>query len=136
VLIRIATLSMAEPPAMIEFSKPSTKTVIAVFIFILASGIQHDCHAYLASLTKYTFPEHHLFQSVLCPHYTSECFIYIAIAIAAAPQGYAMNRTVLSGLGFVISNLAVTADSTRRWYLEKFGPDQFKGRMRMLPYVY
>jgi 3-oxo-5-alpha-steroid 4-dehydrogenase 3 len=39
-------------------------------------------------------------------------------------------------LGFVISNLAVTADSTRRWYLEKFGPDQFKGRMRMLPYVY
>lgn len=128
---------MAESPAsLIEFSKPSTKTFIAVPIFILASGIQHDCHKYLAGLRKYTLPEHRLFQLVVCPHYTSECFIYIAIAIAAAPKGYAMNTTILSGLGFVISNLAVTADSTRRWYIEKFGVNRLRGRWRLLPYIY
>jgi 3-oxo-5-alpha-steroid 4-dehydrogenase 3 len=47
-----------------------------------------------------------------------------------------MNRTVLAGLGFVVSNLAVTADSTMKWYVEKFGAEKLKGRWRMLPYVY
>lgn len=132
-----ATLSKAESPAnLLVFSKPSMKTFVAVPIFILASGIQHDCHEYLASLKKYTLPEHHLFRSVVCPHYTSECFIYLAIAILAAPKGQMLNGTVLSGMGFVVSNLAVTADSTRKWYVEKFGAEKLKGRWRMVPYIY
>ena len=72
----------------------------------------------------------------MCPHYTSECVIYIAIAIVAAPKGQLVNKTILAGLGFVVSNLAVTADSTRKFYLEKFGVDNLKGRWRMVPYVY
>jgi 3-oxo-5-alpha-steroid 4-dehydrogenase 3 len=112
------------------------KTFIAVPIFILASGIQHDCHVYLASLKKYTLPDHKLFRAVICPHYTCECFIYLAIAIIAAPRGQALNSTVLSGIGFVVSNLAVTADSTRKWYVEKFGAEKLEGRWRMVPYLY
>ena len=112
------------------------KTFIAVPIFILASGVQHDCHEYLASLKKYTLPQHPMFRMVVCPHYTSECVIYIAIAIVAAPKGQLVNKTILAGLGFVVSNLAVTADSTRKFYLEKFGVDKLKGRWRMVPNVY
>jgi len=112
------------------------KTFVAVPIFILASGVQHDCHEYLASLKKYTLPENHWFRLVVCPHYTSECLVYAAIAIVSAPRGQILNRTVLAGLGFVVSNLAVTADSTRKWYVNKFGAEQLEGRWRMLPYVY
>ena len=115
---------------------PSIRTYITVLIFILASWIQHNCHLYLANLKKYTLPEKGLFQIIVCPHYTSECAIYLAITIAAAPHGQFFNGTLLAGLGFVTSNLAVTADSTMKWYGEKFGAEKLKGRWRMVPYIY
>jgi len=62
--------------------------------------------------------------------------IYVAIAIAAAPKDQILNKTVLAGLCFVVSNLAVTADSTKKWYIEKFGAENVKGRWRMVPFVY
>jgi 3-oxo-5-alpha-steroid 4-dehydrogenase 3 len=62
--------------------------------------------------------------------------IYLAIAIIAAPGDQLLNKTVLAGLGFVASNLAVTADSTRKWYVEKFGEKEVEGRWRMAPYLY
>jgi len=105
-------------------------------LFLLASVVQYKCHKHLASLKKYTLPEHPFFQATVCPHYTSECLIYVAIAIAAAPGDRLLNRTVLAGLGFVVSNLGVTADSTRKWYVEKFGKEKLEGRWRMVPYVY
>lgn len=136
----LGALSIVQSPVdlvtLLDISKPSRKTFIAVPIFILASGVQHDCHVYLASLKKYTLPDHQLFRAIICPHYTAECLIYLAIAIVAAPPGQLLNGTVLSGMGFVVSNLGVTADSTRRWYAEKFGAQKIEGRWRMLPYVY
>ena len=115
---------------------PSIRTVSATLLFVLASWIQHDCHVYLAGLEKYTLPEQRFFKIVLCPHYTSECLIYVAIAIAAAPGDQLLNRTMLAGLGFVASNLAVTADSTKKWYGEKFGVEKLEGRWRIVPYIY
>ncbi|KAG4025752.1 hypothetical protein MFRU_051g00170 [Monilinia fructicola] len=133
----IATLNAIENPLdFVEFSKPSLKTCVALPIFVVASVIQHDCHVHLASLKKYTLPSHPFFRHIVCPHYTSECLVYIAITIAAAPQGQILNRTILAGLSFVISNLCVTADSTRKWYVEKFGVDKLIGRWRMVPCVY
>ena len=129
-----AALSMARP--ILEFSIPSFRTVFITLLFVLASWIQHRCHVYLAGLKKYTLPEHSFFKVVVCPHYTSECLIYLAIAIAAAPPGQLFNKTVLAGLGFVASNLAVTADSTIKWYREKFGAEKVQGRWRILPYIY
>jgi len=131
------TLNVDKPlTSLLKLSKPSLKTTIAIPLFLLASGVQHDCHTHLASLKKYTLPENRFFQSVACPHYTSECLVYVAIAIAAAPKGQVMNRTVLAGLGFVVSNLGVTADSTRKWYVEKFGEEKLEGTWRMVPYLY
>ncbi|KAG0652144.1 Ankyrin repeat domain-containing 11 [Hyphodiscus hymeniophilus] len=130
----ITTLDVDQPMAsLLEFSRPSLRTAIAVPLFLLASGVQHECHKHLASLKKYTLPDNPYFQSVVCPHYTSEILVYVAFAIAAAPKGQVANRTVLAGLGFVVSNLGVTADSTRKWYVEKFGEEKVKRRWRMVP---
>lgn len=122
--------------SLLDFSTPSMKTYVAVPIFLIGSGAQHACHKHLASLKKYTLPHQTLFQSVVCPHYTSECLVYIAIGIVAAPKGHLINGTILAGLLFVASNLAVTADSTRNWYVQKFGADKLAGRWRMVPYLY
>jgi len=133
----LAALNTSRPVAsLLDVSAPSVKTYIAVSLFVSGSAIQYDCHVYLASLKKYTLPQRHVFRLVVCPHYTSECLIYVAIAIAAAPRGQFLNRTVLAGLSFVVSNLAVTADSTRKWYVDKFGVEILSGRWRMVPYVY
>ena len=117
-------------------SRPSLKTLIAVPLFLFASRVQHDCHVYLSNLKKYTLPEHPLFRLILCPHYTSECVIYLSLAILAAPEGQLLNTTMLTTLLFTATNLAITAESTRRWYSDKFGADMIKDRWRMIPFLY
>lgn len=137
ILTLSAALNQAGPlETFLEIARPSMKTLVAVVMFLIASVMQHDCHVHLASLKKYTLPQHYLFQKVVCPHYTSECVIYISIAIVAAPPGQVLNRTVLAGLVFVASNLAVTADSTKKWYVDRFGVEKLAGRWRMVPYLY
>lgn len=103
---------------------------------MLASGLQHDCHAYLASLKKYTLPEHPAFSLALCPHYFAECLIYVALSIIAAPSGHFINRTIFCALIFVTINLGVTADGTKTWYEQKFGKDTVGSRARMVPLLY
>lgn len=120
----------------LDISSPSFRTCVSVALFVVASGVQNRCHVYLTNLKKYTLPQHRLFKQVLCPHYTSECMVYLAIAILAAPPGYVLSKTVAAGLGFVFANLAVTADSTREWYVERFGAEKVAGRRRMIPYLY
>jgi 3-oxo-5-alpha-steroid 4-dehydrogenase 3 len=107
--------------------------------------MQHDCHAYLASLkkpqknakgemkTEYRLPEHPAFNLSLTPHYFAECLIYLSLSILAAPKGSMLNWTLVSALVFVAVNLGVTANGTRTWYEEKFGRDAVKGRARMIP---
>ena len=121
---------------ILRWSAPSLKTLIALPIFILASGIQHDCHTYLASLPKYTLPVHPIFNSILCPHYTMECLIYLSLAIISAPRGAPVNQTVLTGLVFVATNLSVTAKTTKEWYERKFGSEAVAGRPLLIPYLY
>lgn len=102
----------------------------------MASGVQHDCHHYLASLKKYAVPSHPLFLRVLCPHYTAECVIYLSLALLAAPQGEVLNKTLLCTLLFVVVNLGITAGNSKRWYIEKFGEESVRGRWRMIPGIY
>ncbi|TVY29357.1 Polyprenol reductase [Lachnellula hyalina] len=122
--------------SLLEFSKPSLKTAIGVPLFISASALQNDCHKHLASLKKYSLPQRGPFKQIVCPHYMAECLIYVSLAIISAPPGQALNKTVLAGLGFVVTNLGVTADSTKKWYGEKFGAENVEGRCRMIPYLY
>ena len=112
------------------------RTLLCVPIFLLASGVQHDCHAYLASLPKYTLPAHPYFQSIVCPHYTAECVIYASMAILAAPRGAWVNRTLLSVLAFVSVNLGITASTSKNWYAKKFGKETVERRWNMIPGLY
>ncbi|GIZ40346.1 hypothetical protein CKM354_000368900 [Cercospora kikuchii] len=127
----------------IVFSPPSFRTFVGFLVFILASGFQHDCHAYLASLktggqstNAYRMPGHPAWNVSLTPHYLAECLIYLAIAIVAAPAGHILNVTMLCALIFVAVNLGVTADGTKKWYTQKFGAEQTQGRARMIPFIY
>ncbi|KAG9949273.1 hypothetical protein KCU85_g4372, partial [Aureobasidium melanogenum] len=115
---------------------PSLRTFVGCLIFILASGVQHDCHAYLASLRKYSVPEHPVFHRLVCPHYFVECLIYFAISIVAAPAGAVLNWTIVCALVFVAVNLGVTAAGTREWYVQKFGADSMRGKWRMIPFIF
>ncbi|KAK2767463.1 hypothetical protein FQN54_003619 [Arachnomyces sp. PD_36] len=119
-----------------RISPPSLRTMIFFPVFLFASGIQHDCHVYLASLKKYTLPVHPAFLSVVCPHYTAECMIYVSLAFLAAPQGQIVNKTLLSGLIFVVVNLGVSAGISKEWYIGKFGKESVQHRWKMIPGVY
>jgi len=133
----IATLATGEEFfENIAIMKPSLRVFLALSIFVIASGIQHDCHEYLASLKKYTLPDHLFFQLLLCPHYTCECAIYLSLAIMSAPEGQILNKTVTMALVFTAVNLGLTADTSRQWYTQKFGAETIKGRWRMVPYLY
>lgn len=132
---------------------------------MLASGFQHDCHTYLAYLKlrkskpdassakktpadakgdapevndegEYKLPIHPAFQSLISPHYTAECLIYLSFAMVSAPQGAWVNGTMLCALVFVAVNLGVSAEVTRRWYEQRFGPEAVRGKWRMIPFVY
>jgi len=98
--------------------------------------VQHDCHAYLASLKKYTLPNHPAFLTVICPHYFAECIIYLALSMLASPPEYFVNRTMFCGLVFVAVNLGVTADGTKAWYEQKFGKENVQSRARMIPFIF
>ena len=115
---------------------PTMKTMIFFPIFICASGIQNDCHRYLASLERYTLPMHPIFQRIMCPHYTMECIIYLSLAIMAAPKGRMVNWTLMANLLFVFVNLALVADRTKKWSIAKFGNERVMPRWRMIPLIW
>lgn len=117
-------------------SRFSGRTLLSIPLFILASGIQHDCHHYLFSLERYTLPTHPMFSWILCPHYTAECIIYLSLALLGAPKGESVNKTILSALFFVAVNLGVTASTTREWYQQKFGTAAVQGKWNMIPFIY
>ncbi|KAL4985583.1 hypothetical protein BDW68DRAFT_189581 [Aspergillus falconensis] len=117
-------------------SRFSGRTLLSLPIFLIASGVQHDCHHYLFSLKKYTLPTHPMFSWILCPHYTTECIIYLSLALLAAPKGEIVNKTLLSAVFFVAVNLGVTASTTRQWYRQKFGEAAVQGKWNMIPLIY
>ncbi|KAJ5084613.1 hypothetical protein NUU61_009192 [Penicillium alfredii] len=115
---------------------PKLRTFLCVPLFLIASGLQHDCHHYLFSLKKYTVPDHPMFRGVVCPHYGAECVIYLSLALVAAPPGQIVNKTLLACFVFVAVNLGLTARTTRQWYTEKFGKDAVQGWWLMIPGIY
>jgi 3-oxo-5-alpha-steroid 4-dehydrogenase 3 / polyprenol reductase len=131
-----ALVSTDEPLGDARISAPSLSTFIFLPVFLLASGIQHDAHFYLNSLRKYALPSHPAFQSIIAPHYTAECAIYLSLALLAAPKGHFINRTLLAALTFVVIELGVSADTSKRWYIQKFGTEQVAHRWRMIPGIW
>ncbi|CAL5867322.1 uncharacterized protein PFLUO_LOCUS1537 [Penicillium psychrofluorescens] len=116
---------------------PTLRTFLCVPLFLVASGIQHDCHHYLSTLKTYAVPdEHPMFRGVVCPHYGAECLIYLSLALLAAPPGQLANKTMVACLGFVVVNLGITAKTTKQWYIQKFGAEVVQGWWLMIPFVY
>ncbi|OJD36310.1 3-oxo-5-alpha-steroid 4-dehydrogenase [Diplodia corticola] len=110
--------------------------VTGTLLFLWASKQQHDAHAHLFGLRKYTLPTRGAFRYIVCPHYTFECAIYLALSVVAAPVGQLVNKTVLCALIFVGVNLGVTAAGTKEWYATKFGRETVERRARMVPFVW
>lgn len=115
---------------------PTLRTFLCVPVFLIASGLQHDCHHYLFSLKKYTVPTHPLFSRIVCPHYTAECAIYLSLAVLAAPEGETVNKTLASCFCFVAVNLGITAATSKQWYRAKFGETAVQGKWKMIPWVF
>ncbi|KAK2593148.1 3-oxo-5-alpha-steroid 4-dehydrogenase [Conoideocrella luteorostrata] len=113
---------------------PGVLLTLAVFIATWLK--QNECHRYLASLKKYTLPNEGMFKYIICPHYTCECVLYLAISFMAAPPGSIFNKTLLCGLAFVVVNLGATAFGTKQWYAEKFGIEGVVGKWRMIPGIF
>jgi 3-oxo-5-alpha-steroid 4-dehydrogenase len=114
----------------------SGRTAVAVTIFGFASFQQNECHRHLASLKKYSLSDHGLFRYLICPHYTCECLIYLALAVVAAPRGQLVNQTILCAVFFVAVNLGVTAVGTKEWYRQKFGSEKVAGKWAMIPFIF
>lgn len=114
-------------------------TLLCIFLFIYASAKQNQYHRYLAGLPKYTLPDLPIFQTIIAPHYTAECGIYLSLALLRdASQGGLINATLTCALIFVAVNLGVTAEGTRDWMLAKF-PErrgEVERRWKMLPPVW
>lgn len=135
-LIEIAAIleSWESPQQPVKVLTP--KIVAGTLLFLFASYKQNECHRYLASLKKYTLPEQGWFKYIICPHYTSECLIYVALSLVAAPPGSLFNRTELCGLTFVVITIGVIAHGTKDWYAKKFGAEKVAGRWKMIPPVF
>ena len=138
--LRKHTFNLAD----LSISAPSLRTLFSLCLFAMASGIQHDCHAYLASLkpkdpvvkSEYKLPAHPAFNLTVTPHYAAECMIYVAFSLLAAPEGCWANWTMVAALFFVAGNLGVTAHGTHKWYARRYGRKAVGGRWRMVPFVY
>ncbi|KAF2455944.1 protein DFG10 [Lineolata rhizophorae] len=160
--------------ARLRLPRFTPRSVVLLPLFALASGVQHDTHHYLASLPPTgasqpgrrdkspaaTLPEHPNFGFALCPHYTAEIVVYVALAGLLAPSSSGIgaaggaadrgggwrlgslggaglvNVSLMAALAFVAVNLGVTAEGTRRWYVERLGEEKMRGRKRLVPGVW
>lgn len=118
----------------------SMATALLVPAILTAHVLQHTYHAYLYRLRTenkgYQLPSHPLFPDLLCPHYTCETAIYIFMSFLSAPAGRQISWTCFCGMIFVATNLAVTANGTKNWYIEKFGKEKVGSRKRMVPWLW
>lgn len=117
----------------IQLAAPSLRVLVFLPAFLFAAILQYKTHAHLASLKKYTLPSHPAFNKIVCPHYTAECVLYLALTFLAAPEGHLVNGTMLCATIFVVVNLGATADISKSWAMGKFGKVKIEGQWRMLP---
>lgn len=112
------------------------KVGAALPVFLFAWVNQYRCHSHLAGLKKYSLPSDGLFRRLVCPHYACECLLYFSLAVAGAPEGQWLNRTLLCVTAFAVVNLGVTAAGTRKWYADKFGQEAVAKKWNMIPFVF
>ena len=109
----------------------------SIAIFITASIWQYNVHSMLASLRPVSIskaiyvapPESSLsFQLFLTPHYTAEILIYLAMTLLTR------NWTIFTALVWVITNLSVSSNETRKWARIKFKENAW-GQWNLIPFI-
>jgi len=132
---------LSQPPstAIADYIGLLYHNILPICLFFLASSAQFRSHQHLASLPaapNYALPTATLFNHTLTPHYFTECLIYFALSLLAAPKGQILNKTIACALAFELINLGITADQTYKWYERRFGSPSIKNRARMIPGVW
>lgn len=110
--------------------------IMALVVFCGASLDQSILHRHLRSLKKYTMPTHPTFDWIVAPHYTCECLIYLALAVLSRPDGHYLNHTMATVLVFVVVNLGISADGTKKWMETKLGDGNVPAKWKMIPWVW
>ncbi|KAL2188730.1 hypothetical protein L209DRAFT_239249 [Thermothelomyces heterothallicus CBS 203.75] len=128
--------AILNPAGHADDAQSLLKMAAATPVFLFAWINQYWCHKHLAELKKYSLPTAGMFRHYICPHYTCECLLYLSIAIATAPRGVWLNRTMVCALLFVATNLGVTAAGTRKWYGETFGIGSVANKWNMIPFIF
>lgn len=96
-------------------------SILLLFLFLGASLWQALAHRALYQL-RCRYPDHcplaehsRLFRHILCPHYAAEIILYACLAAMAS-----FHPLLLLACLFVMANLAISAVSTRAWYVRRF----------------
>jgi len=114
---------------------------LSVGLFLYASFHHHHCHKILAKLrrnksghivsTGYKIPRGDWFEYVSCPHYFSECLIYLSICMVLG----GFNYTWWWLTSYVCLTQVFLAMNTHKWYQTKF-EDYPQNRKMLIPYIF
>ena len=109
-------------------------------------------------LERYEIPDSWIFDRITCPHYTAEILIYAAVGSRHSVKHlcslmYSISHVKIQGMlmssrlymspigcgswimcmGWVATNLGITACKTEEWYKQRFGDKCPRNRWRILP---
>ena len=130
----LVSLAIILDPSTRDAQSLSFTSHFGIFLFFFASYHQFRCNLMLsrakAAAKGYVIPRGGWFEYFTCPLYTAEILVYVALWATSGFQSTNLGFIVV----WVVSNQAVSAYVTRRWYLEKF-PLFPRERWIVLPFV-
>ncbi|KAK9314558.1 hypothetical protein V1522DRAFT_199892 [Lipomyces starkeyi] len=105
---------------------------IAIIMYLVAAFTQYTAHDQLSRLKKYSPPPPTmLFKHLVCPHYTAEVVIYLAVAWICG-----FTRANVAVLVWTAVSLGTSAEQSRKFYVEKFGAKTVEGKWNLVPFVF
>ncbi|KAK9488322.1 hypothetical protein V1527DRAFT_401802 [Lipomyces starkeyi] len=105
---------------------------IAIIMYLVAAFAQYTAHDQLSRLKKYSPPPPTmLFKHLVCPHYTAEVVIYLAVAWICG-----FTRANVAVLVWTAVSLGTSAEQSRKFYVEKFGAKAVEGKWNLVPLVF
>ncbi|KAK9492143.1 hypothetical protein V1508DRAFT_419793 [Lipomyces doorenjongii] len=105
---------------------------IAIIMYLVAALAQYTTHDQLSRLKKYSLtPPTMLFKHLVCPHYTAEVVIYLAVAWICG-----FTQANVAVLVWTAVSLGTSAEQSRKFYVEKFGAKAVEGKWNLVPFVF
>ncbi|KAK9431215.1 hypothetical protein V1505DRAFT_309689 [Lipomyces doorenjongii] len=105
---------------------------IAIIMYLVAALAQYTTHDQLSRLKKYSLtPPTMLFKHLVCPHYTAEVVIYLALAWICG-----FTQANVAVLVWTAVSLGTSAEQSRKFYVEKFGAKAVEGKWNLVPFVF